>query len=72
MLILSRRLQETIRIGDEITIQLLSMQGGYIRVGITAPKNISIHREEIYNLIQAAKQDKKPEGKENIYSEVNV
>jgi carbon storage regulator len=52
MLILSRRVKETIRIGDNISVTILQIGGGQVRVGITAPKGIPVHREEVYNLIR--------------------
>jgi carbon storage regulator len=52
MLILTRRVGETLMIGDEITVSVLSLKGGQVRVGINAPRNIAVHREEIYRRIQ--------------------
>ena len=52
MLILTRKLGETIRIADEIKITFLEIKGKQLRIGIDAPKNISIHREEVYQMIQ--------------------
>lgn len=53
MLILSRRTDESIVIGDEVTITILSVKGKQVRIGITAPPDVSVHREEIYQRIQA-------------------
>jgi carbon storage regulator len=52
MLILTRRINEVIRIGDDITVQILSVNGTQIRVGVDAPRGISVHREEIYERIK--------------------
>lgn len=53
MLILTRHINQTIVIGDDITVTILGIQGSQIRLGINAPKDVSIHREEIYAKIQA-------------------
>jgi carbon storage regulator len=55
MLILTRRQQESLRIGDEIKVTILSMKGHQVRVGIEAPRNVVVHREEIYARIRADK-----------------
>ncbi|GGN37609.1 MULTISPECIES: carbon storage regulator CsrA [Marinomonas] len=54
MLILTRRPGETIHIGDDTEVTILGIQGSQVRVGIKAPKKISVHREEIYQRIRAA------------------
>jgi carbon storage regulator len=51
MLILTRRVGETIRIGDDVEVTVLGVRGGQIRVGINAPKQTAVHREEIYRRI---------------------
>ena len=51
MLILTRRIGETIKIGDEVSITVLDTKGGSTKIGINAPKEISVHREEIYDKI---------------------
>jgi len=53
VLILSRRTDESIVIGDEVTITILSVKGKQVRIGITAPPDVSVHREEIYQRIQS-------------------
>ena len=48
MLVLSRRLDETLIIGDDIKITVLGISGNQVRLGIAAPKEVSVHREEVY------------------------
>ena len=53
MLVITRKLGERIAIGDDITITLIDIKGSQVRLGIEAPKNIGIHRQEIYERIRA-------------------
>ena len=53
MLILTRRAGETVMIGSDVTITVLRVKGNQVRIGINAPKDVAVHREEIYERIQS-------------------
>lgn len=53
MLILTRRVQEAIMIGDNVTVTVLSVKGNQVRLGIDAPKDVEVHREEIFHRVKA-------------------
>lgn len=52
MLILTRRVGETLMVGDDVTVTVLGVKGNQVRIGVNAPKDVSVHREEIYLRIQ--------------------
>ena len=57
MLILTRRVGETLMVGDEVTVSVLGVNGNQVRIGINAPKDVAVHREEIYERIKAEEQE---------------
>ena len=52
MLILTRRVGESLMIGDEVNVTVLGIKGNQVRIGVNAPKDVAVHREEIYQRIQ--------------------
>ena len=52
MLILTRRVGESLMVGDEITVTVLGVKGNQVRIGVNAPRDVAVHREDIYNRIQ--------------------
>ncbi len=61
MLILTRRIGETLMVGDEVTITVLGVKGNQVRIGVNAPKDVAVHREEIYQRIQREKGSEEDE-----------
>ena len=60
MLILTRRVGETLMVGDDITITVLGVKGNQVRIGVNAPRDVAVHREEIYNRIHEDDTNKTP------------
>ncbi len=65
MLILTRRVGETLMIGDEVTVTVLGVKGNQIRIGVHAPKDVAVHREEIYQRIQQEQDGSEAGGSES-------
>ena len=63
MLILTRRVGETLMVGDEVTVTVLGVKGNQVRIGVNAPKEVAVHREEIYQRIQS---EKNTDGRESV------
>ncbi len=61
MLILTRGMGETIMVGDEVTVTVLKVKGNQVKLGINAPREIAVHREEIYERIQAEQKEEQEE-----------
>jgi len=57
MLILTRRIGEVVAIGDDIRLTILGVRGNQVRIGVKAPGNVAVHREEIYKRVQAERRE---------------
>ena len=69
MLILTRRVGESLMIGDEVTVTVLSIRGNQVRIGVNAPKEVAVHREEVYERIQHKEGNSYPDKEGNSYSD---
>jgi carbon storage regulator len=72
MLVLTRKVGETIRIGDEVTVQVLAIRGGQVSLGLKAPSNVRILREEIFRTIEQKNQEAQLPGRESLADAVKA
>ena len=72
MLILTRRVGESLRIGDDVSVTVLGIKGSQVRIGVNAPKTIPVHREEVYDRINNEKSAKKDFDEDNKNSDKNI
>jgi carbon storage regulator len=59
MLILTRRVGETLMVGDDVTITVLGVRGNQVRIGVNAPRRVAVHREEIYQRIRKEEEEER-------------
>jgi carbon storage regulator len=57
LLILTRRVNESLRVGDDVTVTVVAVKGNQVRIGINAPKDVEVHREEVYKRVQQERAD---------------
>lgn len=72
MLILTRRVGESLRIGDEVSVTVLGIKGSQVRIGVNAPKSISVHREEVYERINEESSKNSDDSAKNSNKNVNL
>ncbi len=72
MLILTRRVGETLMIGDEVTVTVLGVKGNQVRIGVNAPKTVAVHREEIFERIKHEQEQGLPPGGAKLESRATI
>ena len=72
MLILTRRVGESLKIGDDVSVTVLGIKGSQVRIGVNAPKTIPVHREEVYDRINDEKAAKRDFDEDNKNSDKNI
>ncbi len=60
MLILTRKANETLTVGNDVTVTILGIKGNQVRIGVNAPKEVAVHREEVFNRIKTETQQEHP------------
>jgi carbon storage regulator len=68
MLILTRRLGESVKVGDEVTVTVLGVKGTQVRLGFAAPRDVAVHREESYERLRALPADTAPAGRVKFFA----
>lgn len=72
MLILTRRVGESLRIGDEVSVTVLGIKGSQVRIGVNAPKSVSVHREEVYARINEESSKNSDDSAKNSNKNINL
>ena len=72
MLVLTRRMDESIMVGEDVEIKIVGIRGNKVRLGITAPKNIAVHRKEVYEAIEREKKHRDQQCNQKVHGNNNL